>query len=129
MKLSAVLAGAGVGVGVGMGGFHTSPDDTFVYDKNERVVFFHGTNLVQKGTPWYPEVLLNEEHIKEIKSWGFNTLRVGVMWSGVEPELGVFNETYIGVIDGILSDLEANGIHALIDVHQGIYCMCECVGN
>jgi endoglycosylceramidase len=88
-------------------------------DEHGRVSFFHGTNFVQKGYPWYPEALLDHEHVKEIKSWGFNTLRLGVMWSGVEPELGVFNETYISIIDGILDDCEANGIHALIDVHQG----------
>jgi endoglycosylceramidase len=99
--------------------FHTSSSDTFIYDEHERVSFFHGTNFVQKGYPWYPEALLDSDHIQEMKSWGFNTLRLGVMWSGVEPELGVFNETYIQIIDGILDDLEANGIHALIDVHQG----------
>ena len=74
---------------------------------------------MQKGYPWYPDVLLDIEHIKEMKSWGFNTVRLGVMWSGVEPEMGVFNETYIQVIDNILQDFEDNGIHALIDVHQG----------
>jgi len=100
--------------------FHTSASDTFVYDDHERVSFFHGTNFVQKGFPWYPEVLLDSEHIQEMKSWGFNTVRLGVMWSGVEPTRGVYNETYLQVIGDILDDCEANGIHALIDVHQGI---------
>ena len=40
------------------------------------------------------------------------------MWSGVEPELGVYNETYIDVVKSILANMEANGIHAIIDVHQ-----------
>lgn len=55
-----------------------------------------------------------------MKSWGFNTLRLGVMWSGVEPEPGVFNETYVAVMTGIIDELEANGIHTLIDVHQDV---------
>lgn len=100
--------------------YRTSPSDQFIYDNDNRVSFFHGENFVQKGFPWYPEVLLNLDNIKEMKSWGFNTVRLGVMWSGVEPELGVYNETYLEVINGILDDLKDNGFHTLIDVHQDV---------
>lgn len=34
--------------------------------------------------------------------------------------MGVYNETYIEIISGILDDLEAHGIHPLIDVHQDV---------
>lgn len=42
------------------------------------------------------------------------------MWSGVEPEMGVYNETYIDTIRRILDDLQDHGIYALIDVHQDV---------
>jgi hypothetical protein len=46
--------------------YHSSSTDSFIYDDNDRVSFFHGTNFVQKGFPWYPEVLLNSDNIKGI---------------------------------------------------------------
>ena len=82
--------------------FSTSATDKFIYDDHGRVSLFHGANIVMKGYPWYPQFLLNKEHIAEISSWGFNTIRLGVMWTGVEPEKGVYNETYISIIDNIL---------------------------
>jgi endoglycosylceramidase len=94
--------------------------DGFIYDSAGRASFFHGTNFVEKGYPWYPEVLTSEDNIKQMADWGFNTARLGVMWTGVNPERGVFNETYIQTIDDILTKLEAHGIHALIDVHQDV---------
>ena len=42
------------------------------------------------------------------------------MWSGVEPEPGVFNETYIKVMSDMLDNLEAHGMAAIIDVHQDV---------
>lgn len=100
--------------------FSTSAQDTFIRDSSNRAKIFHGENFVQKGEPWYPEVLLNEDHIEQMRSWGFNSIRLGVMWSGVEPQMGVYNETYISVIQGILGNLEKYGIHAIIDVHQDV---------
>lgn len=60
-------------------------------------------------------------------SWGFNTARLGVMWTGVNPQPGVFNETYIGIISQILDNLEENGIKALIDVHQDVISSYFCL--
>jgi endoglycosylceramidase len=94
--------------------------DGFIYDSAGRVSFFHGTNFVQKGYPWYPEVLLSKDNVKQMASWGFNTVRLGVMWTGVFPEMGVYNATYMDVIGQILDNLEENGIRALIDVHQDV---------
>ena len=45
---------------------------------------------------------------------------IQVMWTGVEPGPGVFNETYIDIMTGIVDELERNGIYALIDVHQDV---------
>jgi endoglycosylceramidase len=49
------------------------------------------------------------------------------MWSGVEPEMGIFNETYIEVISNIIDDLVAHGIHPLIDVHQDVISSYFCL--
>lgn len=49
------------------------------------------------------------------------------MWSGVEPEMGVFNETYIEVISNIIDDLVDHGIHPLLDVHQDVISSYFCL--
>jgi len=107
--------------------YSSSATDKFIYDSDGRVTIFHGENFVQKGFPWYPEVLLDIENIKAMQSWGWNTVRLGVMWTGVEPEMGVYNETYVDIIGGILDNLEAHGIHAIIDVHQDVISSLFCL--
>ena len=34
----------------------------------------------------------------KLQKSGINALRVGIMWPGVEPQDGVFNETYLDVL-------------------------------
>jgi len=111
--------------GVIVAEFHA--DNGFIYDDFGRVSFFHGENFIQKGYPWYPEVLLSNENVKQMAGWGFNTARLGVMWSGVNPAPNVFNETYIVIIGQILDNLESNGINTLIDVHQDVISSFFCL--
>ena len=33
-----------------------------------------------------------------MKDWGLNTIRLGLMWPGAEPEAGTYNMTYIKAI-------------------------------
>jgi endoglycosylceramidase len=49
------------------------------------------------------------------------------MWTGVEPEMGVYNETYIQVISDIIDDLVDHGIHPLLDVHQDVISSYFCL--
>jgi endoglycosylceramidase len=101
--------------------FSTSSTDKFIYDDDGRVSIFHGANMVIKFSPWYPAELLNEAHVAEMASWGFNSVRLGVMWTGFTPqEPGIYNETYIQTIGSILATLEKYGIAAIIDVHQDV---------
>ncbi len=58
--------------------YSSSKSSILIYDDEKRASFFHGENFVQKGFPWYPEVLLDLKNIEEMQSWGFNTVRLGV---------------------------------------------------
>jgi len=42
------------------------------------------------------------------------------MWSGVEPEENMINETYIGVLKEIISGLENHGVYSYLDMHQDV---------
>ena len=59
--------------------YSTSSSNSFIYDEYQRVSIFHGENFVQKGFPWYPSVLRDTNHLTEMQSWGFNTIRLGVI--------------------------------------------------
>ena len=61
-------------------------------DAKGRHVILNGINMVYKGElvcgkmnyipPW------NEEDFKLLRDWGFNVVRLGLIWDAVEPEPG-----------------------------------------
>jgi hypothetical protein len=71
-------------------------------DEFSRVRLFHGVNSVRKEFPWYYEYLLNDTKLDDLARSGFNVVRLGSMWSGVEPAEGVYNDTYIDILRDII---------------------------
>ena len=57
-------------------------------DLDGRIRLFRGINSVIKFFPWYDPKMLDPERHKQMGEWGFNAVRLGTMWSGVEPEQG-----------------------------------------
>ena len=72
-------------------------------DSFNRTVIFHGVNVVYKVPPylpsldgeWDPEHSLNRKDIEDLRSWGMNFVRLGVMWEAVEREPGVYDTAYL----------------------------------
>ena len=87
-------------------------------DKYNRVKLFHGGNYVNKNFPWYPQDLTNQTHLDNLKQWGFNSVRLGVMWTGLRPDIKTVNTTYLNIILKIIDDLSLRGIYVIIDMHQ-----------
>lgn len=98
-------------------------------DEFGRTRIFHGVNSVYKVFPWYPQTTgfdakssLSDIDAKNLKGWGFNVVRLGVMWPGVEPgERGVYNTTYLDQIETIVNNLKANDIYVVLDLHQDLF--------
>jgi endoglycosylceramidase len=86
-------------------------------DQNNRVVLFRGINAVQKSFPWIPQYghlnLKNLTQLDYLQSWGFNCIRLGVMWSGVYPQKGQLNQTYLDEMLEIVDQLAQRGIYEL----------------
>ena len=86
-------------------------------------------NAVFKIFPWLPDVegfdpenSLSDIDAKNLRDWGFNIVRLGVMWPGVEPGArGDFNITYLNEIDKIVKNLEKEDIFVILDLHQDIW--------
>ena len=49
---------------------------------------------------------------------GFNLVRLGMNWSGIEPQPGVFDSAYLASVRSTVRMLERHGIYVLLDWHQ-----------
>lgn len=94
-----------------------------------RTRIFHGVNAVYKIPPYHPTTsgfdasnTLSQIDSDNLRSWGFNIVRLGVMWPGMEPnERGSYNQTYIGELQKIVEYLQSNEIYVILDFHQDLW--------
>eukprot|EP00122_Pirum_gemmata_P010509 Pgem_evm1s9718 len=100
-------------------------------DKHNRTMIFHGTNVVEKKAPYLPilegpacttqfDKALCLKDIKQLQSWGFNVVRLGVMWVGVNPLKDYINNTYLEQVESLVRTLYDHGIYTIIDAHQDL---------
>jgi len=97
-------------------------------DLQGRQVILHGINMVNKDAR---AGYLGSEDLKTFASfrrWGFNCVRLGVIWDGLEPKPGVFNEAYLQGIDRQIAWAKANDLYVLLDMHQDLYSVLYAVG-
>lgn len=95
-------------------------------DAQKRTRFFHGVNAVRKVPPFHPRLhgpadgstSLTADDALRLKSWGFNVVRLGVLWNAVYPGAGQVNTTYLAAVRDIVEMLDAHGIMTLVDMHQ-----------
>ena len=92
-------------------------------DEYGRVVLFHGINAVEKKFPWLPYQnvqcdLSNQTQLSNLKKWGFNAVRLGVMWAGLMPSKNKLNQTYLNEIMQLVDNLAVSNIYVIIDLHQ-----------
>lgn len=104
---------------------HLDKDTRRFLDEYGRERIFHGTNVVFKGTPWIPltdkfdpYMSFSEQDMQYLKDWGLNTIRLGLMWPGAEPDAGSYNMTYLKAIEDLVNLAgEKYGIYSLLDMH------------
>lgn len=104
------------------------PESLNFKDSLGRERFFHGVNVVYKSSPYHPNPTGPLTHdsfsladIENLEEWGFNIIRLGTMWPGVEPERTKYNESYLDVIETIVNNSADHGIYSLLDFHQDVY--------
>lgn len=87
-----------------------------------QVVLLHGLNEVYKVAPGEPSADgFSNNDAAFLAENGFNAVRVGVIWSDLEPEPGVFNASYLDSIEQTVQTLGNHGIYSIIDFHQDAY--------
>lgn len=93
-------------------------------DEYGRHRIFNGINYTDKCPTRYcllHDKDFNEFHVKKLSECGFNVIRLGVTWEGIEPEPGKYNEEYIDKIVHFMDMCDKYGMHVFIDMHQDLY--------
>ncbi len=125
-----------------------APGGPYLYDRLGRVVFLHGVNAVYKRAPYelYPAPGrpwdFTSADASLMARLGFNVVRLGVTWKGLEPGRAPANDPAIcaagpahdpgqfnrQVMDRYLAHLKKTvdllgrfHIYTLIDMHQDVY--------
>lgn len=58
--------------------------------------------------------------------WGFNLVRLGVMWEAVERQPGVYDYGYLKKINDLINKLGEKGIYTMVDAHQDVFARSMC---
>ena len=109
------------------------PYDRVMKDAHDRHIIFHGVNVVYKVAPYIPDDQtfdsqnsMTDKDIDDLVSWGFNLVRLGVMWESVETAPGKYNQTYMDEISKLINRLGDKGIYTLVDAHQDVLARVIC---
>lgn len=108
--------------------------DGEIYDARGRIAYFRGVNIAgnAKGTlepdrpadvPFEPGELspAGISWWDHLEGWGFNLARFCVFWEAIEPERGVYDETYLDKVETLLEEAASRGIYVVVDMHQDIF--------
>jgi len=94
----------------------------WITDDHGRVVLIHAVNMVYKRPPYYPKAAgFGKDDAQFLHRHGFNGVRLGVIYAGVEPKPGKYDNGYLRRIGDTERTLDKNGVFSLLDFHQDLY--------
>lgn len=62
-----------------------------------------------------------EQKLRYYSRHGFNLVRLGIFWDGVEPQPGAYDDTYLGRVKEAVEQAEKYGMYVFLDMHQDLY--------
>jgi endoglycosylceramidase len=92
----------------------------WLVDRDGRVVVLHGFNVERKLPPYVPTEF-GVADARLLAQNGFTVVRLAMMWSGVEPQPGHYDDAYLAKILAIDTLLSHFGIHTIVDMHQDLW--------
>ncbi|MBO3098363.1 cellulase family glycosylhydrolase [Gelidibacter pelagius] len=98
----------------------TVQGDRFVDDLGRQVIL-NGVNVGSKNKEEGYIFQSGPELYANLKKHGVNTIRFLIIWDGLEPEPGVYNEEYLKEIDQRIQWAADNNIFVVLDMHQDLY--------
>lgn len=92
-----------------------------------QIVLGDGTMVILRGVDlsgyeYVPPIQWShyESDYATIASWGFNVVRLPISWENLEPQAGVYSDSYLQKVDQDVAWAEQYGIYIVLDMHQ--YC-------
>ncbi|HUQ03168.1 MAG TPA: cellulase family glycosylhydrolase, partial [Kofleriaceae bacterium] len=106
-------------------------DGAHLRDERGRIALLHGVNARIEGVfdvtftdgrvPVEEVPPLTDADCRRMRALGFDSLRLPINWSGVEPQRDVFDEAYLDRVDAAVTCAAGAGLLVVIDLHQDAY--------
>ncbi|WP_017601184.1 cellulase family glycosylhydrolase [Nocardiopsis lucentensis] len=102
---------------------HDPGPTRYLTDDRGRALFLHGFNTSGSAKsdperlPWITEEAVQREY----DLMGTNFVRLLLQWQALEPEHGVYDETYLDAVAERVDWYSERGYHVLLDMHQDLY--------
>ncbi|WP_223551886.1 cellulase family glycosylhydrolase [Aestuariivivens sp. NBU2969] len=100
---------------------HVSIKGQNFVDSLGRTLTLHGISVCNKDPKTNYLGHITPEEFKMFKEWGFNVIRLGIIWDGLEPEPGVYNQEYLKGIDDMIQWATDNDLYVFLDMHQDLF--------
>src|SRR5207244_10883791 len=72
--------------------------------------------------PYFPAAIgFGDDDATFLAGEGYDVVRVGVIYAGVEPQPGVYDDAYLGQIADTVDTVARHGIVSVLDFHQDMY--------
>ena len=94
----------------------------WITDAKGRVAILHGVNMVNKQPPYAPSAQgFGDDDAAFLQRYGFNTVRLGLIYKAVEPNPGGYDGAYLNDIAATEANLASHGVFSQLDFHQDMY--------
>ncbi len=90
-------------------------------DPEGRQVMMHGASLINKSRADNYQPKVTDVDFAQMRGWGWNCIRLGILWDGLEPQIGAFDEEYLKKLDGLIARAKAHDLYVFLDMHQDLY--------
>lgn len=106
---------------MGNNAFSVDIDGSHFIDQQNRQIVLHGINMVCKDKTSGYVGHWDQADWEHLRAWGFNVIRLGLIWDGIEPNPGQFNRGYLARIRNLIKDAARYGLAVILDMHQDLY--------
>jgi len=95
-----------------------------IRDQHGRQLILRGANVTAlqdnyQVNPWLAaSAPLTDADLAQMRSLGFNVIRLAISWSALEPKRGQINQAYLRRIKQTVAQAASHGIYTIIDMHN-----------
>lgn len=126
--LLGAAGGTGGAAGAGGEGGSDAKSRRFIRDEQGRALILHGLNVENraKNDPLRVGETTRDFVLHMKRAWGFNASRHLIFWDAIEPEPGVYDESYLDRLGERLDWYADAGVFVVLDMHQDVYSAFFC---